>query len=74
MMVPFLPPFLKVASIVHWLGGLLPVPISLGAFAMLGDPVPVWAGIGVPVVFAAVMLALSAWRARGLEITYSADD
>ncbi len=74
MLVPFLPPFLKVASVVHWLGGLLPVPISLGPFAVLAQPAPVWAGVLVPVLFAAAMLVLAAWRARRLEITYSADD
>ena len=41
-LTPFLPAFLKSLSVVHYLVSFAPVPVSLGAFALLARPVAWW--------------------------------
>ena len=73
VLTPFLPGFLKILSIVHYLGSLEPVPISQGPFALMAQPVPEWLAVIALLAISGGLLALSAWKARGLEVTYSAD-
>jgi len=73
VLTPFLPGFLKVLSIVHYLGSLEPVPISQGPFALMAQPVPEWLAVIALIVISGGLLALSAWKARGLEVTYSTE-
>jgi ABC-type transport system involved in multi-copper enzyme maturation permease subunit len=73
ILTPFLPKILKALSLVHYLGSLNPVPVSQGPFALLASPVPAWLAVSGLLGFSAVMLALAAWKARHLEITYSVD-
>jgi ABC-type transport system involved in multi-copper enzyme maturation permease subunit len=73
VLTPFLPGFLKVLSVVHYLGSLEPVPISQGPFALLAQPIPEWLAVVALIAISGGLLALSAWKARGLEVTYSAE-
>jgi ABC-type transport system involved in multi-copper enzyme maturation permease subunit len=72
-LTPFLPTFLKALSFVHYLVSFAPVPVSLGAFALLARPVPGWIAL-LALLLSSVALVLVASRvARRLEVTYSAD-
>jgi ABC-type transport system involved in multi-copper enzyme maturation permease subunit len=73
VLTPFLPGFLKVLSVVHYLGSLEPVPISQGPFALMAQPVPGWLAVVALIAIAGGLLALAAWKTRGLEITYSTE-
>ncbi len=73
VLTPFLPGFLKVLSVVHYLGSLEPVPISQGPFALLAQPIPEWLAVAALVAISGGLLAIGAWKTRGLEVTYSAE-
>ncbi|HXU29651.1 MAG TPA: ABC transporter permease [Thermoanaerobaculia bacterium] len=68
-----LPPLLKKASVIHYLQSLMPVPVSDGPLALLSDaPSKPVAVIGL-LIFAGLLVAISARRARGMEIKYEED-
>ncbi len=68
-----LPPLLKKASVIHYLQSLSPVPVSDGPLAILSDaPSKPVAVIGL-LIFAALLVAISARRARRMEIKYEED-
>jgi ABC-type transport system involved in multi-copper enzyme maturation permease subunit len=73
MLTPFLPTFLKVLSFIHYLVSFAPVPVSLGAFALLARPVPWWIALFALLFSAALLVFLASRVARRLEVTYSAD-
>lgn len=68
-----LPPVLKQATVIYYLQSLVPIRPSAGPVAILAEPpsAPV-AVIGL-LIFAGLLVALSAWRARGMEIKYEED-
>lgn len=68
-----LPPLLKKLSIVHYLQPLCPVPISEGPLAILSDAPSPWLAIPGLLLLATVLLAISAWRVRKMEIMYEED-
>lgn len=71
---PFLPQLLKKISVVHYLHGLYPIPLSgRGFFEILADPTPAWVAIPGLLVFIAVVLAAISWKVRQLEISYGGD-
>ena len=72
-LTPFLPTFLKVLSFVHYLVSFAPVPVSLGAFALLARPVPWWIALLALLVSSAGLVFAASRVARRLEVTYSAD-
>ncbi len=73
VLTPFLPPFLKAISVVHYLNSLVPVPPKLGPLALLSQPVAPWiAVLGIAVV-TCVSLWLSTLKARRLEVTYATE-
>jgi ABC-type transport system involved in multi-copper enzyme maturation permease subunit len=72
-LTPFLPAFLKVLSFVHYLVSFAPVPVSLGAFALLAKPVPWWIAFLALIVSSVVLVFFASRVARRLEVTYSAD-
>jgi len=72
-LTPFLPTFLKVLSFVHYLVSFAPVPVSLGAFAILARPVPWWIALVALFVSSALLVFVASRVARRLEVTYSAD-
>ena len=73
ILTPFLPGFLKVLSIVHYLGSLEPVPISQGPFALMAQPVPGWLAVSALLAIAAVLVTLAARKTRALEIMYATE-
>jgi len=70
---PFLPGFLKLLSVVHYLGSLEPVPISQGPFALMAQPVPAWLAVVALLAIAGGLVVLAAWKARSLEISYTTE-
>lgn len=69
----FLPALLKSLSVVHYLVSFAPVPVKLGAFALLARPVSWWVAILALFVLSAILVFISARVARRLEVTYSVD-
>lgn len=72
-LTPFLPALLKSLSFVHYLVSFAPVPVSLGAFALLARPVAWWLAIFALLGSTAVLLFLAGRVAARLEVTYSAE-
>jgi ABC-type transport system involved in multi-copper enzyme maturation permease subunit len=73
VLTPFLPPFLKAISVVHYLNSLVPVPPKLGPLALMSQPVTPWlAVLGLAIVTATALL-LCVRKARLLEVTYSTE-
>ena len=72
-LTPFLPTFLKIVSFVHYLVSFAPVPVRLGAFALLAQPVPWFVALLALLIASAVLVFVAGRVARGLEVTYSAD-
>jgi ABC-type transport system involved in multi-copper enzyme maturation permease subunit len=68
-----LPPFLKKISIIYYLQGLSPVPLSEGPFAILADAPSPWLAVPGLLLLTALLLALSSWKVRRLEISYEED-
>jgi ABC-type transport system involved in multi-copper enzyme maturation permease subunit len=69
-LVPFLPPFLKQLTVLHYLLGLCPFALNQGPFAILMAPPSPWVAVPGLLLLTAALLAFSAWRIRGLEISY----
>jgi len=73
VLTPFLPALLKALSFVHYLVSFAPVPVSLGAFALLARPVSWWVAILALGASSAVLVFLASLVAKRLEVTYSVD-
>jgi ABC-type transport system involved in multi-copper enzyme maturation permease subunit len=65
-----LPPLLKEISVIHYLQSLVPVPVSEGPLATLSDKPAPWVAILGLLALAAVLVAISAWKVRKMEIAY----
>lgn len=65
-----LPPLLKKASVIHYLQSLCPVPVSEGPLALLADAPSPWIAVPGLLALAVVLVAVSAWKIRGMEISY----
>jgi ABC-type transport system involved in multi-copper enzyme maturation permease subunit len=66
----FLPPVLKQFSVIYYLSALQPVPVPEGLFALLSEPPNPWlAALGL-LVFATLMVVVSTWKVKRLEIHY----
>lgn len=68
-----LPPFLKKLSVIHYLHSLVPLPMSEGPFAVLAEPTPAWIAVPGLFLFTAVLLFLSAYQLRRMEIRYAGE-
>ena len=68
-----LPPALKKLSVIHYLKGLLPVPLPEGPFAVVVEPPPAAVSVLGLLAFAAVVLALTALIVRRMEVRYTED-
>lgn len=68
-----LPPVLKKLSVVHYLSALLPVPVSEGPFALIGEQPPAWMALGGLLLFSAALLALTMRRVKRMEVIYGED-
>ena len=65
-----LPPLLKKTSVIHYLQSLCPVPLSEGPLAMLADAPPAWLAVLGPIALAVVLVTVSAFKIRKMEINY----
>jgi len=65
-----LPPLLKQMSVIHYLQPLCPVPLFKGAVAMLAEAPAPWVSVLGLSMLALVLVAVSAWKIRRMEITY----
>jgi len=65
-----LPPFLKQVSVVHYLQSLCPVPVSEGPLATMSDAPAPWVSVIGILALAAVLIGVSAWKIRRMEISY----
>jgi ABC-type transport system involved in multi-copper enzyme maturation permease subunit len=65
-----LPPLLKETSVIFYLQSLSPVPVSEGPLATLADAPAPWVAIVGLLALALVLVAVSAWRIRAMEIAY----
>lgn len=68
-----LPPLLKKISIVHYLHSLVPVPVSEGPFALVAEPTPAWISVPGLLVLSALVLFLSGFQIRRMEISYGGE-
>jgi hypothetical protein len=70
----FLPPVLKGISVIHYLESLLPVsiPVSSG-IAILADPASPWVAIPGVLALAAILVAVTAAKARRIEVLYGVE-
>lgn len=68
-----MPPMLKKLSVIHYLGALVPVPVSEGPFALIGEQPPAWLALTGLLAFSAVLLALTMRRVRTMEVLYGED-
>jgi len=68
-----LPPLLKKISVIHYLNSLVPLPMQEGPFAVVADPTPAWIAIPSLVIVTAIVLVISAYRIRRMEIRYGSD-
>jgi hypothetical protein len=68
-----LPPLLKKVSVIHYLNSLVPVPMFEGPFAVVAEPTPAYIAIPSLLIVTAVVLVLSAYRIRHMEIRYGSD-
>jgi ABC-type transport system involved in multi-copper enzyme maturation permease subunit len=65
-----LPPLLKQVSVIHYLQSLCPVKVSEGPIAILSDAPAPWVSVVGLSALAVVLVAVSAWKIRRMEITY----
>jgi len=68
-----LPPLLKKISVIHYLNSLVPVQISEGPLAVIAEPTPAWIAIPSMLVVTGLVLALSGYRIRHMEIRYGSN-
>lgn len=68
-----LPPLLKKISVIHYLNSLVPVPISEGPFAVVAEPTPAWIAVPSLLIVTGIVLVISAYRIRHMEIRYGSD-
>lgn len=72
-----LPPLLKKISVIHYLNSMMPVPVSSviteGPLAVVAEPTPAWISIPSMLLVTVIVLVLSAYRTRHMEIRYGND-
>lgn len=68
-----LPPLLKKISVIHYLNSLVPVPLSEGPFAVVGEPTPAWISVPGLVILTALVLFAAGSRIRRMEIRYGSE-
>lgn len=71
----FLPTLLQKFSVVHYLQALYPIPLTGrgGWFEIFAEPTPGWIAVPGFVIFTVLVLAVTGWRVRHLELNYGGD-
>jgi ABC-type transport system involved in multi-copper enzyme maturation permease subunit len=69
----FLPGAVQKISVVHYLQSIVPVPIPIGAFAVITAPSSVIGSVTGLVLFTVVVLMVNGWLMRNAEIDYVSD-
>ena len=69
-----LPSWLKKISVVFYLQSLFPVPVADSAFAILAEPIPAIVSVPGLLIFTAVVLTITSWWAKRMEIAYGAEE
>ncbi|MDA8020554.1 MAG: ABC transporter permease [Thermoanaerobaculia bacterium] len=74
-LVPLLPVALKKLTITHYLQSMYPVPVAAKQFfAVFAEPTPGYLAVPGLLLVSTLLLALSCWRARAMEIKYGGED
>ncbi len=68
-----LPPMLKRISVIHYLKGMIPIPMSEGPFAVVTDPPPVFLSIVGLLIFSVAVLTIAGLVIQRFEIKYADD-
>ncbi len=68
-----LPPALKVFSIIHYLKGLMPIPLDDGPFAIIVTPPALWVSMAGITGLAAFAIAVAVFVLRRFEVRYTED-
>jgi ABC-type transport system involved in multi-copper enzyme maturation permease subunit len=68
-----LPAFLKKLTMVHYLQGLCPVPVSEGPIALLADPPSAWVSVPGIVALSGVLLWTAFRAIRTMDVQYGTD-
>lgn len=68
-----MPALLKKFSVIHYVQSLTPVPIDEGALALIAEPTSPWIAVPGLIVFAGVLLFISAQSLKRLEIRYEGE-
>ncbi len=66
-----LPPALKKISVIHYLKGLVPVPMSEGPFAVVSEPPPAWLSVAGLLGLTVLVLVVGSILVKRFEISYS---
>lgn len=68
-----MPPFLKRLSVIYYLKGLCPIPISEGPFAVVAQPPPAWLSVMGLLLVTLLVLGAASVVVRRLQIRYTED-
>lgn len=69
-----LPAWLKKISVIFYLASLFPVPIASSTFSIVAEPTSAWYSVPGLLIFTAVVLAITGWWARRMELNYGAEE
>ncbi len=68
-----LPALLKKLSVIYYLKALYPVPLPDRVLSVVEDPISPWLAVPGLLVFITVVLCVSGWLARRLEVSYGGE-
>lgn len=69
-----LPSWLKKISVIFYLRSLYPVPVADSTLAILAEPIPAIVSVPGLLIFTAVVLTITSWWAKRMEIAYGAEE
>lgn len=72
-LIPFMPPFLKVFSLIYYLSSLTPIPVSHGAFAFMAAPISDWLSITILLTLTSILIVIAGITLSRIEISYAGE-
>jgi len=72
-LVPFLPPFLKVFSLIYYLSSLAPIPVTQSTFSFLATPLSTGFAVAILLILTALLLGIAALKVTRIEISYGGE-